>query len=131
MQASVNVGMDSGWRQFGLIACLLFGVLITGCATRKSAVPPPPSYPAVPANSVRILERLPSPPYEVVGTITEQTNAEANRDQTISEIRQRAGNSGANAIVIISEKVFTWRNEAIRQRRHTRRIVVRTLRLPE
>ncbi|HZC34590.1 MAG TPA: hypothetical protein VE242_03195, partial [Chthoniobacterales bacterium] len=91
--------MDSGWRQLGLIACLLFGVLIAGCTTRKPATPPPPSYPAVPANSVRIMERLPSPPYEVVSTITEQTNAEANRDQTISEIRQRAGNGGANAIV--------------------------------
>ncbi|HZC34817.1 MAG TPA: hypothetical protein VE242_04350 [Chthoniobacterales bacterium] len=122
--------MASAWRQLGLIACLLFGVLIAGCTTRRPAAPPPPSYPAVPANSVRIMERLPSPPYEVVSTITEQTNAEANRDQTISEIRQRAGNGGANAIVIISEKVFTWRNDAIRQRLHTRRIVVRALRLP-
>jgi uncharacterized protein YbjQ (UPF0145 family) len=53
-----------------------------------------------------------------------------NRDKTITEIRQRAGNSGANAIVIISEKLFSWRNDTIHQRLRTRRIVVRALLLP-
>jgi hypothetical protein len=100
------------------------------CTTRKSAAPPPPSYPAVPANSVQILERLPNPPYDVIGTITVQTDTETTREQAISDIRQRAGNSGANVIVVLSDKAFTWRNVAIRRRLHTRRIVARAIRLP-
>ena len=101
-----------------------------GCTTRKSAAPAPPSYPTVPANSVRILERLPSPPYDLIGTITVQTDADINRDKTISEIRQRAGNRGANVIVVLSERVFSWRNPAIHQRLHTRRIIARAIRVP-
>ncbi len=100
------------------------------CTTRKSAAPPPPSYPAVPANSVQILERLPSPPYDVIGTITVQTDTETTREQALSDVRQRAGNSGANVVVVLSDKAFTWRNAAIRQRLHTRRIVARAIRLP-
>ena len=115
---------------FGLTAGLLAGILIAGCGTSRKPAALPPSYPAVPTSSVRILDRLPSPPYQIVGTITEQTDAEVNRDKTITEIRQRAGNSGANAIVIISEKLFTWRNDTIHQRLRTRRIVVRALLLP-
>jgi hypothetical protein len=122
--------MESAWLRFGLSASLLAILAIAGCTTRKPAAPPPPSYPAVPANSVRILERVPSPPYEVVGTITIQTSADTNRDKTIFEIRRRAGNSGANVIVVLSEKVFTWRNETIHQLLPTRRIVVRALRVP-
>jgi len=116
--------------RFGLSAGLLAILAIGGCTTRKSANPPPPSYPSVPANSVRILERLPSPPYESIGTITVQTDADMNRGKTISEIRQRAGNSGANVIVVVSEKVFSWRNSAIHQRLQTRRIVARAIRVP-
>ena len=116
--------------RFGLSAGLLAILAIGGCTTRKSASPPPPSYPTVPANSVRILERLPRPPYDLIGTITVQTNADINRDKTISEIRQRAGNRGANVIVVVSEKVFSWRNSAIHQRLHTRRIVARAIRVP-
>ena len=100
------------------------------CTTRKSAAPPPPSYPAVPANSVQILERQPSQPYDVIGTITVQTDTETTREQAITDIRQRAGNSGANVIVVLSDKAFTWRNAAIRQHLHTRRIVARAIRLP-
>jgi hypothetical protein len=122
--------MDNTWLRLGLIASSLAVLASAGCTTRKPAGPPPPSYPAVPANSVRVLERLPNPPYEVVGTITVQTSADVNRDKTIAEFRQRAGSDGANAIVVISEKVFTWRNETIHQRLRTRRIVVRAFRLP-
>jgi hypothetical protein len=122
--------MDNTWLRFGLSASLLASMLIVGCTTRKAASPPAPSYPAVSANSVRVLERLPNPPYDVVGTITVQTNADVDREKTIAEIRQRAGNSGANAIVLLSDKVFTWRNETIHQRLRTRRVVVRALRLP-
>src|SRR4030088_491402 len=122
--------MNSQWLRFGLSAGLLAILAIIGCTTRKSAVPAPPSYPTVLASSVRILERLPSPPYELIGTITVQTDADINRDKTIPEIRQRAGNSGANAIVVLSEKLFSWRNSAIHQRLHTRRIVARAIRVP-
>jgi hypothetical protein len=122
--------MNSLWLRFGLSAGLLAILAIGGCTTRKSAGPAPPSYPSVPANSVRIFERLPSPPYESIGTITIQADADINRDKTISEIRQRAGNSGANVIVVVSEKVFSWRNSAIHQRLHTRRIVARAIRVP-
>jgi hypothetical protein len=122
--------MNSIWFRFGLSAGLLAVLATASCTTRKSAAPSPPSYPAVPANSVQILERLPNPPYDVIGTITVQTNTETTRDQTISDIRQRAGNSGANVIVVLSDKAFTWRNAAIRQRLHARRIVARTIRLP-
>lgn len=103
---------------------------VASCTTRKPAAPPLPAYPVVPANSVQILERLPSPPYAVIGTITVQADAETTREQAISDIRQRAGNSGANVIVVLSDKAFTWRNGAIRQRLHTRRIVARAIRLP-
>ena len=119
--------MNGRWFRLGFSLSLL-AILAAGCTTRKPAVPAPPSYSAVPANSVRILERLPSPPFEVIGTITVQTSAETSRDRTIFEIRQRAGNSGANVVVILSEKVFTWRNGTIRQRLHTRRIVARAIR---
>jgi len=122
--------MNSPWLRFGLSAGLLAVLATTGCTTRKSAAPAPPSYPTVPANSVRILERLPSPPYDVIGTITVQADADINRDKTISEIRQRAGNRGANVIVVLSEKVFSWRNPAIHQRLHTRRIIARAIRVP-
>ncbi len=122
--------MNSTWIRFGLSASLLAILATASCTTRKSAAPPPPSYPAVPANSVQILERLPNPPYDVIGTITVQTNTETTRDQAISDIRQRAGNSGANVIVVLSDKAFTWRNAAIRQRLHARRIVARAIRLP-
>jgi hypothetical protein len=122
--------MNSLWLRFSFSAGLLAILAIGGCTTRKSASPAPPSYPSVPANSVRILERLPSPPYESIGTITVQIDADINRDKTISEIRQRAGNSGANVIVFVSEKVFSWRNPAIHQRLHTRRIVARAIRVP-
>jgi hypothetical protein len=122
--------MNSLWLRFSLSAGLLAILAIAGCTTRKSAAPVPPAYPTVPANSVRILERLPSPPYEVVGTIAVQTDANINRDKTISEIRQRAGNSGANVIVVLSEKIFTRRNPTVQQRLHLRRIVVRAIRLP-
>jgi hypothetical protein len=122
--------MNSLWLRFSLSAGLLAIVAIGGCTTRKSASPAPPSYPSVPANSVRISERLPSPPYESIGTITVQTDADINRDKTISEIRQRAGSGGANVIVFVSEKVFSWRNPAIHQRLHTRRIVARAIRVP-
>jgi hypothetical protein len=100
------------------------------CTTRKPAAPPLPAYPVVPANSVQILEHLPSPPYAVIGTITVQADAGTTREQAISDIRQRAGNSGANVIVVLSDQAFTWRNGAIRQRLHTRRIVARAIRLP-
>jgi hypothetical protein len=122
--------MDNGWLRLGLIAGLLAGMLVAGCTTRKVAAPPPPSYPAVSANSVRILKRLPSPPYDVVGTFTVQTDADFDPEKIIAEIRQKAGNSGANAIVLLSEKVFTWNNETIHQRLPTRRVVARALRLP-
>jgi hypothetical protein len=122
--------MNYLWLQFGLSVCLLAVLTTAGCTTRKPAEPPPPSYPAVPATSVRILERLPSPPYDVIGTITVQTDAGIGRDRTISEIRQRAGNSGANVVAVLSEKVFTWRNAAIHQRLHTRRIVAQAIRMP-
>jgi hypothetical protein len=122
--------MNSLSLRFGLSAGLLAILAIVGCTTRKSPSPPPPSYPSVPANSVRILERLPSPPYESINTIVIQNDASINRDKTISEIRQRAGNSGANVIVVVSEKVFSWRNSAIYQRLHTRRIVARAIRVP-
>ena len=116
--------------RFGLSASWLAILAAASCTTRKSAAPLPPSYPAVPANSVQILERLPSPPYDVIGTITVQTDAETTREQALSDIRRRAGNSGANVIVVLSDKAFTWRNAAIRQRLHTRRIVARAIRLP-
>jgi hypothetical protein len=119
--------MNSRWLRVGFSLTLL-AILIAGCTTRKTAGPAPPSYPAVPANSVQVLDRLPSPPYEAIGTITVQTGAEIGRDRTISEIRQRAGNSGANAVVILSEKVFTWRNLITHQRLHTRRIVAQAVR---
>jgi hypothetical protein len=119
--------MNSRWLRVGFSLTLL-AILIAGCTTRKTAGPAPPSYPAVPANSVQVLDRLPSPPYEAIGTITVQTRAEIDRDRTISEIRQRAGNSGANAVVILSEKVFTWRNLITHQRLHTRRIVAQAVR---
>jgi hypothetical protein len=122
--------MNSLWFRFGLSASWLAILAAASCTTRKSAAPLPPSYPAVPANSVQILERLPSPPYEVIGTITVQTDTETTREQAISDIRQRAGNSGANVIVVLSDKAFIWRNAAIRQRLHTRRIVARAIRLP-
>ena len=122
--------MNSIWFRFGLSASLLAILAAASCTTRKSAAPPPPSYPAVPANSVQILERLPSPPYDVIGTITVQTDAETTREQAISDIRQRAGISGANVIVVLSDRAFSWRNGAIRQRLHTRRIVARAIRLP-
>jgi hypothetical protein len=122
--------MDSTWLRFGLSASFLAILATTGCTTRKSVSPPAPSYPAVPLTSVRVLDQLPSPPYEALGTITVQTDADANREKAIADIRQRAGNDGANAIVILSEKVFSWRNEAIRQRLRSRRIVARALRLP-
>jgi hypothetical protein len=119
--------MNGRWLRFGLGAGAL-AILIAGCTTRKTAGPLPPSHPAVPANSVRVLDHRPNSLYEVIGTITVQTDAEISRDRTISEIRQRAGNSGANLVVVLSEKVFTWRNVATRQRLHTRRIVVQAIR---
>jgi hypothetical protein len=122
--------MNSLWFRFGLSASWLAILAAASCTTRKTAAPLPPSYPAVPANSVQILERLPSPPYDVIGTITVQTDAETTREQALSDIRQRAGNSGANVIVVLSDKAFTWRNGAIHQRLHTRRIVARAIRLP-
>ena len=122
--------MNSILFRFWLSASLLAILATASCTTRKSAAPSPPSYPAVPANSVQILDHLPSPPYDVIGTITVQTNTETTRDQTISDIRQRAGNSGANVLVVLSDKAFTWRNAAIRQRLHARRIVARAIRLP-
>jgi hypothetical protein len=64
----------------------------------------------------------------VIGTITVQTDAETSRDRTITEIRQKAGSSGANIVVVLSEKVFTWLNANTRQRLHTRRIVVQAIR---
>jgi hypothetical protein len=119
--------MNGRLLRFGLSAgCLV--ILVAGCTTRKVAGPPPPSYPAVPASSVQVLDHRPNLPYEAIGTITVQTGAEISRDQTISEIRQRAGNSGANIVVVLSEKVFTWRNGATRQRLRTRRIVVQAIR---
>jgi hypothetical protein len=84
----------------------------------------------VPANSVRILAHLPDPPYDTIGTITVQTDADSSRDKMISDIRQRAGKSGANVIVVLSEKAFVWYNASIRQRLHTRRIVAQAIRVP-
>jgi hypothetical protein len=119
--------MNGRWLRFGLSAGWLV-ILVAGCTTRKTAEPPPPSYPAVPANSVQVLDRRPSSPYVVIGTITVQTDAETSRDRTITEIRQKAGSSGANIVVVLSEKVFTWLNANTRQRLHTRRIVVQAIR---
>jgi hypothetical protein len=119
--------MNRSWLGSSLSAGLL-AIMVAGCTTRKAAGPPPPSYPAVPGHSVQVLDHRPSSPYEAIGTITVQTGAEISRDQTISEIRQRAGNSGANVVVVLSEKVFTWRNAITRQRLHTRRIVVQAIR---
>jgi hypothetical protein len=119
------------WIRLGLSVGWLVLLTTAGCTTRKpTAGQLPPSYPAVPTNSVRILAQLPSPPYDVIDTITVQTDAAIGRDKMISEIRQRAGNSGANVIIVLSEKVFIWRNAAIHQRLHTRRIVARAIRLP-
>jgi uncharacterized protein YceK len=109
--------------RLGLSICLSAIILLSGCTTRKTAAPPAPSYPAVPASSVRVLDRLPAKPYDVVNTITVQTSAETDREKIIAEMRQKAGNSGANVMVIVSDKVFTWHNETIHQRLHTRRIV--------
>jgi hypothetical protein len=119
--------MNGGLLRLTLSAGWLV-ILFAGCTTRKAAEPPPPSYPAVPASSVQVLDRRPNSPYEAIGTITVQTGAEISRDRTISEIRQKAGNGGANIIVVLSEKVFTWRNPTTRQRLRTRRIVVQAIR---
>jgi hypothetical protein len=106
----------------------LFLCLIAGCSTRKTAAPPPPAYPAVPVAEVRVLDKLPSPPYDVVGTITIQVDADIDRNQTIAEIRKRAGNAGANTVVLLSEKVFPHRIETTHQRIRLRRIIAQTLR---
>jgi hypothetical protein len=111
-----------------VIALVLF--LISGCTTRRTAAPPAPTYAAVPAASVRLLDSPPSPPFDAVGTITVQANAEINRDRIIADIQKRAGNAGANAIVIQSEKLFTRRIETTHQRLRLRRIVAQEFRLP-
>jgi len=118
-----------GKLRLGLNTSLSAIILLSGCTTRKTAAPPAPSHPAVPANSVHVLDRLPAQPYDVVSTITVQTRAETNRDKIIAEMRQKAGNSGADVMVIVSDKVFTWRNETIHQRLPTRRIVAVNLAL--
>jgi hypothetical protein len=117
--------VDSAFRPF---AVSLFLCLIAGCTTRKAAAPPAPAYPAVPATSVRVLDRLPGPSYDAIGTISVQVNADIDRDRIIADIQKRAGNAGANTIVITSEKVFTHRVETTRQRIRLRRIVAQELR---
>jgi hypothetical protein len=114
-------------RPLVLWFCLL---LVAGCTTRRTAAPPAPTYAAVPAASVRLLDSPPSPPFDAVGTITVQANAEISRDRIIADIQKRAGNAGANAIVIQSEKLFTRRIETTRQRLRLRRIVAQEFRLP-
>jgi hypothetical protein len=108
----------------------LFLCLTAGCSTRQTAAPPAPAYPAVPIAEVRVLDKLPSPPYDIVRTITVQVDAGINRDQTIADIRKRGGNAGANTVVLMSEKVFPHRIETTRQRIRLRRIIARTLRVP-
>ncbi|HEY0794032.1 MAG TPA: hypothetical protein VGD78_23425, partial [Chthoniobacterales bacterium] len=78
--------------------------------------------------AVEVLNRFPTGIYDRLGTVTVQENAAFPLDRTVTAVRDKAAQSGANAIVLIQQRQFVQRNEFTRQRTPTRFTVFALLR---
>ena len=121
----------------GMLSCAVTAVLfLGGCARHRTAgqkasaaaASTPAVYPPVSPGAVEILNRVPAGPYDKLGTVTVQENAAFPLDRTVTAIRDRAAQSGANAIVLIQQRQFTQRNEFTHRRTPMRFTVFALLR---
>jgi hypothetical protein len=113
-------------------ACLLVALVVlssnAGCFFRKAnrVAQPQPTFPAVPADQVRIVNGMPNVPLVKLGLVTVQQDSAKSSDSALSLIREQAGAKGATAVVYVSTARRSFRNDS-GQRIHDRIFVYQAI----
>jgi hypothetical protein len=103
------------------IACLTAVLTIDGCATRKPAPPPPPTFPATSVSALRELHSLPQGSYDRLAIFTVAAEIGDQFATALKSAWESAAQKGANALVILRDIEFKQKvgKRRIRVRRIT------------
>jgi hypothetical protein len=89
-----------------LTACLAVYLIVAGCATHKTAAPPPVTYPPTSESALREFRGLPQGPFDRLAIITVAGEVGEQLASAIKGARETAAQKGANALVVLKEAEF-------------------------